>query len=82
MLSRLDGLSGSDFDKEYIAQQRQAHEDTIAKFQVAVNSSTDRDIRDWAAQTLPTLRGHLRMINGEGEMKSGSEPLEPVAWLN
>jgi len=59
------GLNGSDFDREYLKQQQQAHQDTIAKFEAAANSSADRDIRDWAAATLPKLRDHLAMINND-----------------
>jgi len=64
MLAKLDSLNGADFDREYLTQQRKAHEDTIAKFQAEANNGFDRDIRDFASATLPTLRGHLDMING------------------
>jgi len=64
MLAKLDSLNGADFDHEYINQQKKAHEDTIAKFQAEANNGFDRDVRDFASATLPTLRGHLDMING------------------
>jgi len=63
MLGKLDSLNGSDFDKEFLKQQQMAHQDTIAKFEAAANSAADKDIRDWAAGTLPKLREHLAMIN-------------------
>jgi len=65
MLGKLDSLNGSEFDKEFLRQQQTAHKDTIAKFEAAANSSADKDIRDWAAGTLPTLREHLAMINND-----------------
>jgi putative membrane protein len=73
MLARLDDLNGSDFDREYISQQKSAHQGAIDKFQTAANTATDRDIRDWAAQTLPTLREHLQMINNDADTGIGSE---------
>jgi len=77
LLGKLDGLNGSDFDREYLKQQQQAHQDTIAKFEAAANSAADKDIRDWAAATLPKLRDHLAMINsdltGLGNTNIGSE---------
>jgi putative membrane protein len=72
MLARLDSLNGSDFDREYLSQQRQAHTDTIAKFQAEANNGFDRDLRDFAASTLPTLRGHLDMINNNAPANLGN----------
>lgn len=63
MLQRLDTLNGTDFDREYMTQQRAAHTESIAKYQAQANNGFDRDLRDFAASTLPTLRGHLDMIN-------------------
>jgi len=65
LLGKLDGLNGSDFDREYLKQQQLAHQETIAKFEAAANSAADKDIRDWAAATLPKLRDHLAMINSD-----------------
>ena len=73
MLSKLDLLNGSEFDKEYLSQQKSAHENTIAAFQDEANNGTDKDLRDWAATTLPTLREHLQMINNESPAVIGEE---------
>jgi len=67
-LGKLDNLNGAEFDREYISQQRAAHEDTIAKFQAEASNGFDRDLRDFASATLPTLRGHLDMINGNNNI--------------
>jgi len=69
-LSRLDSLNGTEFDREYISQQKQAHVDTIAKFQAEASNGNDRDLRDFASATLPTLRGHLDMINGNNNVNN------------
>lgn len=67
-LGKLDNLNGAEFDREYLSQQRAAHEDTIAKFQAEASNGFDRDLRDFASATLPTLRGHLDMINGNNNI--------------
>jgi putative membrane protein len=73
MLSKLDGLSGSDFDREYLGQQRRAHEEAISLFQSTANNSPDRDIRNFAALVLPTLRGHLDQLNNRINSPIGLE---------
>jgi len=73
-LAQLDKLSGADFDREYLRQQRAAHEETISKFQGATASVQDRDIRDFAASTLPTLRDHLNMVNERWNAMPGVSP--------
>jgi putative membrane protein len=65
MLSQLDKLSGTDFDREYLNQQQAAHQGTIAKFESAAANANDKDIRDWATATLPTLRDHLTMVKSQ-----------------
>jgi putative membrane protein len=73
MLQRLDTLSGTDFDREYFTQQRDAHTQAIAKFQAQANNGFDRDLRDFAAATLPTLRGHLDMVNNNNSQNLGAD---------
>jgi putative membrane protein len=62
MLNRLQGLSGSSFDQEYLRQQQTAHQDTISKFQAATRN-TSQPVAAWASKTLPTLQQHLAMVN-------------------
>jgi len=64
MLSQLDRSNGADFDRLYLSQQTSAHQDTIAKFESAAANAKDKDVRDFASATLPTLRDHLSMIQG------------------
>jgi putative membrane protein len=70
MINELQGLNGADFDQKYISQQTQAHKDTIALFQNEAVNGNDPVLKGWAAQTLPTLQEHLRMITGESNMSS------------
>lgn len=64
MLDQLQKLQGSDFDREYLRQQRTAHQQAIADFQAATQN-TSQPVRAWAAKTLPILREHLAMVNGD-----------------
>jgi len=68
MLTKLDGLAGTEFDREYINQQRLAQTDLIAKYQAQASTGSDRDLRDYASATLPALRGNLEMINGSSNI--------------
>jgi putative membrane protein len=70
MIGTLQGLNGTEFDQEYIKQQTQAHKETIALFQKEVIDGSDSALKGWAANTLPTLDGHLRMITGESNVSS------------
>lgn len=59
---KLQGLSGAAFDKAYLAGQRQAHEQAIALFSTEATNGQAPALKNFAAQTLPILRTHLKMI--------------------
>ena len=56
---KLSGLSGADFDKEYMKGMVEDHQKTVDLFQKASNEAMDPDVKAWAAKTLPTLQHHL-----------------------
>jgi putative membrane protein len=62
MLERLDKANGADFDREYIKIGLDDHRKDLAKFEHEASSAHDRDLRNWAGQTVPTLREHLTMF--------------------
>ncbi len=51
--------SGADFDREFARTAVEDHEKDIAAFEKEANSGSDPDVKNWARQTLPTLRAHL-----------------------
>jgi len=68
MRDRLSGLSGNDFDRDYMSEMVRDHTEDIALFGRAAEISTDPDLKAWAAQSLPMLREHLalaRQVNSE-----------------
>jgi putative membrane protein len=60
-VNRLQSLSGSQFDREYITMMVQNHQNDVDKFE---NQSRDADsprVRELAMQSLPVLQQHLSM---------------------
>jgi putative membrane protein len=60
--SKLQGLSGSAFDSNYLKTQLQGHEMTITAFQTEISSGSNPQLKQFASQTLPILQMHLSMI--------------------
>jgi putative membrane protein len=55
----LSSKSGADFDKAYIKMMVDDHEADIRKFENIAKESNDPALRNFATNTLPTLRTHL-----------------------
>jgi len=58
---RLSKLSGAQFDQAYIKDMVEDHTKDVAEFERESKEGEDKDIKDFAAKTLPTLQEHLRM---------------------
>ena len=57
---RLSKLSGEQFDKAYMRDMVQDHKKDVAAFQAESTLGRDTDVKNFAAQTLPTLQSHLK----------------------
>ncbi|MGH9941662.1 MAG: DUF4142 domain-containing protein [Pyrinomonadaceae bacterium] len=57
----LSKLSGKEFDKDYVEEMVDDHEKDVSAFESAARSN-DAELKAFAAKTLPTLQGHLKMI--------------------
>ena len=55
----LSSYSGSDFDKQYMDAQVEAHRKTVDLFEKQANRSGNAELKKFAQNTLPTLRSHL-----------------------
>ena len=60
-LKKLATMSGTDFDRAYMASQVRAHRDAVALFQKEAKSGKDAELKAFAATTLPALQEHLKM---------------------
>ena len=58
--SRLEKLSGDEFDKAYMAHMVADQKKDVTEFQKESSSAHDPDIKSFASQTLPTLQDHLK----------------------
>ena len=55
----LSGLSGAAFDRTYMGKMVTDHQTTVELFEAEARDGRDDAVRRWAAQKLPTIRGHL-----------------------
>jgi len=67
---RAQNIGAADFDRQYLKLLEMVHKNDIAEFQKEARSGDDRDVKAWAAKTLPTLQAHLAMVeNAERKVK-------------
>jgi putative membrane protein len=61
-INALNSLSGADFDAQFISMMIVSHQDAITLFQNASSSDgvMDGDLRNFAANKLPSLKIHLQ----------------------
>jgi len=61
MLTKLSGLSGTEFDQMYGRAQMKGHNEAVALFEKASQQCTNPQLKDFATKTLPTLKEHQTM---------------------
>jgi putative membrane protein len=61
LLSALQSLSGSDFDKTYAKQQVLAHQQALAVQQNYASAGSDPNVREAASSAVPLIQRHLEM---------------------
>lgn len=62
MYKKMQGMSGAEFDKAYIAGNVKDHYATIALFNKELNGGTDTQLRSFATKYLPDIETHTKMI--------------------
>ena len=60
--AKLARLSGTSFDRAYIAGQEKDHAATVKLFQKEIALGQDKDLSSFAAKNLPTIQDHTMMI--------------------
>jgi len=61
-LAKLQAAS-TDFDRQYVDMQVSAHDDAVNLFQGFADNGDNPDLKQFAANTLPTLKDHQKMIH-------------------
>ena len=59
---KLAKLSGEAFDRAYINDMAKDHRQDVAAFRRESQRAKDPDVKQWAAQTLPTLEDHMKAV--------------------
>lgn len=59
-VKKMQGLSGTAFDREFLNLTVQDHKKAIEAFKYAVDTSTNAGVRDYAKIALPMLGRHLK----------------------
>ena len=57
--TKLQAMTGEDFDKEFVAYMIEDHKKDIAKFQQEADSDDPQPVTDLASKTVPVLQKHL-----------------------
>lgn len=56
----LEKLSGNEFDRAYMRDMVSDHKQDVAEFQKESKAAQDAGVKNFAEQTLPTLKDHLK----------------------
>lgn len=59
---KLVGISGGDFDREFVRAAAHATDQALTMFEQVVSETKDADVREFAAAQLPTLRAHRAVL--------------------
>lgn len=71
--ARLEKLSGKQFDRAYMADMVRDHTKDVSEFEMEAHSAKDPSVKNFASQTLPTLKDHLK------EAKSVDSQVAPTS---
>jgi putative membrane protein len=74
-------LNGAEFDRAFVKQMLDAHQQAIPNWEKQQTATQDADLRNFIAKTLPTLRAHLDLAKSldQGQAKSSREPAKAPA---
>ncbi len=72
-VERLQKLSGSEFDREYLDFMNRDHQQDIQEFQRFVKDGQNADLKSFAQRTIPALEKHLNMVRDARQMREGHQ---------
>lgn len=62
-VATLNEKKAGDFDKAWLEEVEDKHENSAKKYEKAADDAMDANIKTWASTNLVKIRGHLDMIN-------------------
>jgi len=74
--SRLENLSGAEFDKAYMDEMLQDHTKDVSMFEKQAGDGQNAQVKEWAQKTLPTLREHLSLAQSAAKNVSAQSSTE------
>ncbi|HZZ95042.1 MAG TPA: DUF4142 domain-containing protein [Usitatibacter sp.] len=72
-MEKLQKLQGAQFDKQYMDDMVKDHKKDVKEFQKEAKSAKDPDVKNFAAQTAPTLQEHLQMAEAAQKAAKGEK---------
>lgn len=57
-ISMMRNSRGSDFDRTWVSHMHAMHEQGVRNFEMAENTITDTNLKNWVSKMLPKLRDH------------------------
>jgi len=70
--SKLDNMSGAQFDKAYMNYMVQEHKKDVNEFQQKESQVTNPTLKTWISNTVPVLQQHLQLAEQTQAQLSGS----------
>jgi putative membrane protein len=71
VLRQLNAVSGSDFDRRYMAAMVREYQTAVQDLQNVSANANDSELRAWAVQTLPVWQEHLQMAQNTDATVTG-----------
>jgi len=59
-MSKLNGLSGPDFDREFLNLMVEDHQKAVSEFRQEKDMAQDKDVKSYADHVLPVLEKHMQ----------------------
>lgn len=71
LATKLQGESGDQFDKDYVAANSMDHHKVVSAFEKEASSGKDPEIKGFASQFLPAIQEHTKMIDDDKSKMGG-----------
>jgi putative membrane protein len=73
LADKLAKMNADEFDRTYMTEMVKGHKMVAGVFQAQAESGTDTDLKNFAAEIVPTIRQHLQMAEQiSGQLKGGA----------